>query len=445
MLMRSAPLPEGVKSVARPRGEIPLTFGERVLIIYFCVFYFIPMIMDGLLDLPIKYYLSGDRDFFWAFLFALVYLTAFLLILRTFFKRRILVAGPVSKSRTSKRPRFSLIFSPIAVKLSIVIFFVISLQFADGFDASFRHTATYSASGIVPVATFALKAATTIFIFASISDYKLIKLGPFFIILYSISIYNSFVGSYDIVYFFIAIYALIRDSGSSIVRFLRRSLSGFGPILLLFIVPAVVFAGMWNKIGFDNAVSYFASGGLLSLVELLSNRLLYHSYSLATQLGDIERSFALSWQAFDIVSFQTVRRLYVLLGESVANDTLQTVSRLNFLEISGYRVASDAGASPGLLGSLFYMLGSVYALPLHMLYVLHVIRIFDNIMGPGSYNLFAYFGALILFQLLVDSIPDNFNPFSIGFIGLVTLSLLSVYTKDLLAIRQSELGQHAQV
>ena len=106
---------------------------------------------------------------------------------------------------------------------------------------------------------------------------------------------------------------------------------------------------------------------------------------------------------------------------------------------------APAGASPGLLGSLFYMLGSVYALPLHMLYVFHVIKIFDNIMGPGSYNLFSYFGALILFQLLVDSIPDNFNPFSIGFIGLVTLSLLSAYAKDLIAIRQVELRQRVQV
>lgn len=415
------------------------------MIIYFGVFYFIPMIVDGLLDLPIKYYLSGDRDFIWAFVFALIYLTVCLFLLRTFSSQRTRLGRGVSNSGTRKRPKFGLAFSPIVVKLSIVIFLIISFQFADGFDASFRHTETYSTSGIIPIATFALKAATTIFIFVSTSDYKIIRLGPFFIILYSIAIYNSFVGSYDIVYFFIAVYALVKNSGASIIKYLRRSLSGLGPILLLFIVPAVVFAGMWNKIGFENAVLYFTSGGLLSLVELLFNRLLYHSYSLATQLGDIDRSFALSRQAFDIVSFQSVRRFYVLLGESVANDTLQTVSRLNFLEISGYRMTSDAGASPGLLGSLFYMLGSVYALPLHMLYVFHVIKIFDNIMGPGSYNLFSYFGALILFQLLVDSIPDNFNPFSIGFIGLVTLSLLSAYAKDLIAIRQVELRQRVQV
>ncbi|WP_221538705.1 hypothetical protein [Qipengyuania huizhouensis] len=423
-------------------GWLKFTFGEKILLIYFVTFYFVPIIADWLIDLRVKYYLVGGQDFTRAFLFALVYLIVILFLRKLRADRDVTGYRPRVRRKKGNRSRLKFLFAPVTVNVIIFSFLAISYQFAQEFETSFRHTASYSASGLIPVLTFALKTIATIYVFCSTSNKNLIYLAPLSIFAYMAAIYFSFVGSYDIIYGFIALYALIKNSGASLLRIARKIFSKFGAIAIVAIVPAVVFAGMWNKIGFDEAVTYFSSGGLMTAVELFLNRLFYHSYSLAYQLGDIKRSLALGWQAVDIVSFQSSRRFLVLMGESVSNETLQTVSRLNYLEISGYRVGGDAGASPGLLGSIFYLPGSVFMLPLHMLYVLFIVRIFDNVMGAHPYQPPAYLGGLVIFQVLVDSIADNLNPFSIGFIALVAFFVLSLQAKHVPDLPTKALRHH---
>ena len=127
----------------------------------------------------------------------------------------------------------------------------------------------------------------------------------------------------------------------------------------------------------------------------------------------------------EIISFQSFRRLEILFGGEVVNETLQTVSRLNYLQITPFDNGTGAGASPGLLGSLFYFPGGVLSLPLHMFYVYVVATAFDRLMGGGRYGLPVYLGGLVVLQAVVDTIVDNFNPFSVGFVALAMLLVLS--------------------
>ena len=97
--------------------------------------------------------------------------------------------------------------------------------------------------------------------------------------------------------------------------------------------------------------------------------------------------------SFDIVSFQTIRRVVVLFGQTMPNETLPSVNRLNFLLISDNNTLSRAGASPGLLGSMMFMPGSIFSMPLHLLMIYNVVSILDNIMGSfNRYSPFAYLG-----------------------------------------------------
>ena len=46
-------------------------------------------------------------------------------------------------------------------------------------------------------------------------------------------------------------------------------------------------------------------------------------------------------------------------------------------------------------------------------------------MGGGRYGLPVYLGGLVVLQAVVDTIVDNFNPFSVGFVALAMLLVLS--------------------
>jgi hypothetical protein len=398
--------------------RLNLTFGEKVLVLYFTAFYFMPMITDFFIDVPIKYILQGDLQFLGAFLFAAGYLITFLLIRKT-----------VNLSFKLRVPLRSKVVSPWLTTAIFLLFLVFAARFSMQFTSSFRHTESYSSAGLIPVLTFALKTVCTVLIFSSISSKSLVKLEWYHFIIFLISISLSFVGSYDILYVATALYAWFRLARVNVLRLIRPLFSKADGIIMLLLLPGIVFAGMANKIGFDRAVGFFADGGLAAGLELFANRTFYHSYSLAFQLNNYLGTFHLGREAVEIVSFQSIRRFQVLLGSSVPNETLQTVSRLNFLIISGNNIDSDAGASPGLLGSIFYLPGSLYMLPLHMFCLYNAISIFDNIMGKSKYGLLAYLCGIVLLQALTDSFMDNFNPFSIGFIVLATLFFISSYAR----------------
>jgi hypothetical protein len=407
-------------SKAWPVRGLELTFGEKVLILYFTAFYFVPIVVDFFVDLPIKYILQGDLRFFGALSFSVTYLIAFLFVRRA-----------LDLNLKIRVPGRGALASKLLATIVFLLFLIFSARFSIQFTSSFRHAESYSSAGLIPILTFALKTVCSVMVFASISTKRLVRLHWYHFTMYLLGVTLSFVGAYDIVYFVMTLYAWFRHLRSKDLRYIQVIFSRSGGIAIILLLPGVVFAGMANKIGFDRAVEFFSDGALVTGIELFANRTFYHSYSLAYQLNHYFGSVQLGFEAFNIVTFQSLRRLLVLVGFEVPNETLQTVSRLNFLIITGGNINSDAGASPGLLGSIFYLPGGIYILPLHMLCLYNAVGIFDNIMGKSRYGSLAYICGIILLQALTDAFMDNLNPFSIGFIALTTMFIMSSHARTI--------------
>lgn len=390
------------------------SFGEKVIVLYFGVFYFAPITVDFFFDLPVKYVLSGDLHFFWPFILAVAYLFAFL------FVRRL-----VGRKNGLSLPFRDIITSRYVIYCAFGGFLFAAYQFGSSFETSFRHNDSYSTAGLIPIVCFALKNVCAIYVFASLSKNKIVRLNFLHYILFILGLYFAFVSSNDVIHAFLALYAFFAQSKGKVMQILRRLTPKFGLPAVIVILPAVTFGGVANKVGIEAAISRFSDGGFQYFVGLFANRIFYHSYSFAYHINNFQESFALGWQAIEIAGFQTFRRFQVLLGADIPNETLQTVSRLNYLQITAYDNGLGAGASPGLLGSLFYFPGGVAALPIHMLYVFVIVTALDKMMGNKKYTLPVYLGGLVVLQALVDTIVDNLNPFSVGFVALMMVLILS--------------------
>lgn len=401
------------------RGGLELSFGEKSVTIYFAVFYFLPLIFDFFIDVGVKYSLQGDMPFAGAFLFAFFYL-AILLFLRKTINLSIPVKIPF-RQWVGHRSLISFVF---------LTFLTFAWLFSSTFDASFRHSESYSSSGLVPIITFSLKTVAAAYVFVSLSAKKIIELHWYHYVLYIFALYLSFAGSYDVIYASLGIYAWLRSSSVDLIKLMRKRLRVLGFVFIIFVVPTVIFAGMANKIGFEEAQRYFVEAGVVTrAIELYTNRTFYHSYSLGYHINNIGDSFGLAKQAFDIVSYQSIRRVVILLGSEMPNETVQTVNRLNYLLISGGRFYNDTGASPGLLGSMFFLPGSILAFPFHIVLIYNAVGMLDNMMGKARYGPLAYLGGLVVLQALADSMMDKLNPVSAGFIALVIYGTLSSYSR----------------
>ena len=414
-------LPAGRRLRTRAASRfLKLSFGEKTLILYFVAFYFFPMLVDFFVDVQIKYLLMGDLPFALPFVFAVMYLSVVIAV------RRLLVLDIKIKA-----PFRKIMASKILTYLIFLLFVSASFLFSLSFSASFRHQQMYADAGLIPVVTFSVKMICHIFIFASLSNKPLVKLNSVHYVCYFAGLYFGFVSSYDILWAAVGLYSWLRNAKLDVWRSARKIFSKFGVVSIAIVVPAVVFGGMLNKLGLEGAIDFFYEGGVEISLDLIANRTFYHSYSLAVQLSDLKMAFSLSAEAWNIVVHQSYRRFLIILGTPVPSETLQTVSRLNFLVITGNNIDSGAGASPGLLGSVFYLPGSFMALPIHIVCVYNMIGMVDNILGKGKYSFPAFFGSLALFQALTDSFMDNFNPFSVGFIALLTMFYMSSYARTI--------------
>lgn len=389
------------------------TFGERTLILYFTIFYFFPILANYFVDTQIKYKLYGDLNFFHGLWFSILY------IIVLFFLRK-----KVNLNIKLNLSLFHFVKNKYVTFCLFLIFLVCSINFYIEFSSSFRHQNEFSNSGLLPIVTFALKAICASLIFCSLSSLNFIKLKLIHYLLFIIAISFSFAGSYDVLYAilaFVGIFLLYRKRNIRKTAF--RGVVGVLGIILT--VPAILFAGMANKLGVDGAYNFFLDGGMTIAIDLLLSRSFYHAYSLTYHLTFLLDTFQLWFHSIDIVSTQSFRRLIIILGGESSVDSFETVSRLNYILISGGNYESDAGASPGLLGSIFYLPGSILFLPIHLVIIYNAIGLLDDIMVHNRYSIVVYLGGVIVLQALCDSIMDKLNPFSIGFISLFMYLVLA--------------------
>jgi len=395
-----------------------LSFGDRVVALYFLSFYLVPFLIDSIVDLKVKYFLIGSPNFALGFAFV-----GFYFVLYLYIRSKL-------NSRVSIRiPGVSLLFSKPVVAIAFILLLALSLEFNRRFNASFRHSNSFAAAGGIAILTFTLRAYCLTIILISASKKEIVHLTPLHYLSFLFSTFLSMSGSYDALFLLAAAYIFMLRHRRKLVRVAVKIFDKFDIIFILFTVSAVGVFGIFNKIGYDLTVAYFSGGGFSELLSLIGNRLFYHFYSVSHHVNNILDSFQLGFEAFKVTIFETGRRLSVLIGIPLESAEIKTAKRLNFLSISP-NFRETAGASPGLLGSIFFFPGSILFLPIHIIIIQNISDCFSNIMGNNrKYNLLVYLLAMVIFQAICDSLIDTFNPFGPSFLYLFVLVCASSYSR----------------
>lgn len=241
------------------------------------------------------------------------------------------------------------------------LYFISAIDFFLNYESSFRHKSRLSDAGPLVTILFALKPIFD-YIILMLVIYRvngerfgvLTKVSILFISTASLISINS---SLQVVVIPILYLLIFRPS-----LFVKESSISFAKLsLIIFVAPliliSVLFIGIGNKIGYDILLServfdyiYSISGEIVTRVStsLLTVTMLWDSFN-----GDFFRYLDLSLASGSSLISTFQNRLYLLLGTGFDKGLIDTVDRTNFLLLFR-EYHARAGASPGILGSMYY-------------------------------------------------------------------------------------------
>ena len=297
-----------------------------------------------------------------------------------------------------------------------LIFLAISIWSALTLGANFRHRGV--ALSELGAIGFAL---TTMKIYAStaiIVHYRLIIENKGIrwrcTILYIITA-GFFINNQTSIEFIIAVAALVgastqlRKKIKLTGKWVRRLSIALLPLLVL----AVFYFGKANKIGAEEAQKLILNSDLF-LYSFLQ-RYGYHVYSLSTHVDENMFNFSMGIDAINEVISVMIFRLSRIMGFAFDRPELGSIARMNFFVLFEY-YKERIGASPGMLGSVFFFPGAGLAIFYYVFLLRFVIsqlwRIYGGIKLPWIFTLLNIF----ILATAVDAALDSFNPLSNGFI-----------------------------
>lgn len=324
----------------------------------------------------------------------------------------------------------------IATKLLILIYFICSIIFFINYDASFRHTSRLSEAGMAVKIIFFLQPLIFIYIlFALVHILNGNKLGREsrnLIILFLIGMLLSLNSSLSLIAIF-SISALIfkpdlLKTPLKDINFKRIFLI----LIIIFIaIVGVIFVGLGNKVGFEYLLTkdgldfiYYSVGNIVARVSssLMSNATLFDccSTSIDISVSTVEGIYT---------TFMNRLSLVIPLGGDFNNNIIETVNRSNYLIVFKGELAR-AGASPGVLATIFYIpifpFGFII-LPLFYVFLSKVIA--SKLSNNCHYNLLSL-AILPLFILPLFEAPLNIlyiiDPVFISFIFFISIVFIDV-------------------
>lgn len=384
---------------------------KNTKIMYKCVYFVMALIyLPGLLFFP---FFEDAYKFYFNYttqpLFPLIIVGSIFLIFYRLFtyvslqipSRNIYVLGGVGTS-------LILLFLSSIYLFSAIDFFL-------NYESSFRHKSRLSDAGPFVAILFALKPIVD-FLILLMLIYKvngtkfgvITRISLLFITIASLISINS---SLQIVLIPIILILWFKPD-----MFLQRSKISFTKMLLvLFLAPimltGVLFVGIGNKIGYEILLSDRVFGYIYSILGELTTRV---STSLITLTmlwdyaeGDFLKYIELSYGAGESLFSTFQNRFSLLIGSEFDSSLIATVDRTNFLLLFR-EYHPRAGASPGILGSMYYFplfpMGFVF-IPLFYVYLFR--RISSHMKSSTEVNVFFLFSISYLSLGLFES-PLNF-------------------------------------
>lgn len=317
-----------------------------------------------------------------------------------------------------------------------VIYLLSAFYFFQYYEISFRHHYRLRDVDIIIKLLFLMTPFIKIivlFIFISFLKNKkittIMKLNLLLILVASILSLNSSLG---VIFISFIITLLIYPSMYTKKVSLKSLLMYF--ILILIIAFSVVFIGLANKGGYSYALEFYTSieGFKLLLLKVfmristsfLSLNILLneHIFNYELQLSTYENLYKIFIQKVNII-FPFIDNL---------NSDVISVNRINY-EFLFINHTDTGGASPGLIGSIFYIPIFPFSVLMIIIYVLFVLSAINRYFENLNYNFFVPLIVLYFVSFLFDSplkLLIILEPATLAFLVFYLSSFIEVKSKN---------------
>lgn len=396
--------------------------GVRFCLTYLALYYIIPLVIGYLFDYSYLDRYKGTPEYIYVLPAIIVYFSVFILVHNGIPE----IVTPLERIhvRTFSRPYLNL-----AV---MILFLYLAIKFYFQYGLKYRHSGDLlsDSDGYVIIVTM-LKFYFSMFLLVKIADIsfdlKIGKVDTVTIIVGAAAFYFSTSAAFDMLKILIAVLMLwyiftnanIFLKSSKKFRLIRTFLT-----LTAFVVGflMIFFVGLANKMGVEVAYDLLTSGTIVDFLVIPIARLSVHFYTLSYHLTYTLFNFDFQIQSIPNVIDNLIFRASHLLGVEAVKPDIVSSARLNSLSI--YLDPRDRnGATPGLIGSIFFIPFFPLSILVSVFYVSFIYRKIESLFNKNkSYSLMTILYVVALSQALTDAQVDLLN-----FVGVSGVSLLFLY------------------
>ncbi|ATG76504.1 hypothetical protein [Pseudoalteromonas sp. 1_2015MBL_MicDiv] len=265
----------------------------------------------------------------------------------------------------------------------VLVYFLLSVNFSLNFTSSFRHKNRLSNAGGLVAVLFFLK--PIIYFIVSLMLINILngrgfgrkgKILLFLILISSILSLNSSLQFIIVPIIFIMIVSpglMTKNFYDFNIKYLLTTIL-FIPLICI----VVVFIGIGNKVGYDYLLSSEGLNYILNYGNTLFPRMSTSLFSSVILLNNTLNGVFYSSEVLDGIHATLLNRFSLILPiDNFDSSLINTVNRLNYLEV--FRNHADrAGASPGIISSIFYtpfFPATFFIIPLYIACIFRALRV----------------------------------------------------------------------
>ena len=323
------------------------------------------------------------------------------------------------------------LFKNSFLKISSIVFLILSSYFFMNYSIKFRHTGeNVTDVGGWVIILIALRAYFKAFLFyVLIARFKNIplKINRILFLITAISYFLSMVSSLDIVLIILSallflnkekLLAKKENSSFRLIQTVRNI------ILTVSMFGAIIFFGIANKVGTETAKSLILNNDIIKTVFVSTGlRLSTYYASIHGAINVVDKPENNFSQGFLGTLENTINRgVYLTTGEKLPRPEVWTIYRANYENLFVDNSKDRTGASPGIIASIFYGPNILFGI---MFILLYIYIIFHFLKWAFSYelklNLFGVLISLIFVIPLLESPIDQVNIFNTSFIYFYTI------------------------
>lgn len=396
--------------------------GIRFCAAYLSIYYVLPLLFGYFFNYSYLEEYRGSPEYLYVFPAILAYFLFFAIV----YNGTPEIVSPLKRIhiRTFSRPYLNVVVMVIFLYLSIKFYYQYGLRYRQSGDI------LSESEGYVIILT-CLKYYFTLFLLLKIADLsfdiKIGKLDILNIILGALAFYFANSAAFDMLKVLIAILLLWNIFFS--INLFHTNLKKFNFLSFFLTIIAlsvgfilILFFGLANKMGVDVVYDLFLSSEIIDLLMIPLARLSVHFYSLSYHLTYSLFDFDFQMQSIPNVMENLKYRLSFLFGLDATKPDIVSSARLNSLSIY-IDPRERNGASPGLIGSIFFIPFFPFSIFISAIYVRFIYRKIASLFNKNKkYSLMTILYIVALGQVYTDAQVDILN-----FVGVSGVSFLFLY------------------